>query len=84
MKAVCSFREGAGEALLETSEQRAEQGEGGSPVDNQGKVFQAEEIALRQEQAWCVKGRTRRLVWPGHRSEGKTAGRGGRSMGDGG
>lgn len=82
------FQGGAWEALLETSGWRAEQGESGCPVDNQGKVFQAEEIAhtkaLRQEQAWCVKERTRRLVWPGHRSEGKAAGRGSRSMGDSG
>lgn len=69
------FQRGAREALLETSERRAEQGESGCPVDNQGKVFQAEEIAhtkaLRQEQAWCVKGRTRRLVWPGPGVRGK-------------
>ena len=43
-----------GKPLWETSEQRAEQGEGVSPVDNQGKVFRAEETshakALRQEQ----------------------------------
>lgn len=67
MRTVCSFREGArGKPFWETSEQTAEQGEGGSPVSNQGKVFQAEEIAhakaLGQEQAWYVKGRRRSLA----------------------
>lgn len=42
-----------GQPLLETPEQRAELGEGVSLVDNQGKVFWAEETAhakaLRQE-----------------------------------
>lgn len=39
-------------------------------MGNQKKIFQAEKMscikALRQEQAWCMQGRTRarRLVWP--------------------